>query len=220
MTHTRQSRSGSRPRTLPAGRRMLATLAMALGVTAAGSLGMVLPVSAAAGATPVATASTGAGRAAARTPTFTLSARQLAGPGSHAGGVVLTARAMGANSAGLQVTFSVKVTQFEQAPLLQVGTAATGASGVATVTYQPTWNGPQEFVATAQAPSGAQLGPATVTISSRATTGFSGTIEASRPDGAIGRWVVVGLLTLVAGVWVTLIAVVVRVQLTMRSDPA
>lgn len=230
MNHARQPRHVKSQCAVHAGRRMLATLAMALGVTAAGSLGTALVVAAPAGATavgtvpavavPVGAVPAGSHPATERPSAFTLSARQLAGTRAHAGGVVLTARAVGANSVGLQVTFSVKVTQFEYAPLLQVGTATTGASGQATVTYQPTWNGPQEFVASAQAHSGAQLGPATASISAGATTGFSGTVEASRPDGAIGRWVVVGLLTLVACVWVTLVAVVVRVYLTMRTGPA
>ncbi len=210
MKHLPRHYQAPTGRSLGAAMRALATWAMALAGLAIGTLGMGLGLAAPAGATPTATGSS----------SLTLTAHQLSGPRSRPGAVVLTARASGASTVGLQVTFSVKVKQFEYSPLLQVGTATTGASGVATVTYEPTWDGPQEFVASAQLPSGSQLGPATATVSARATTGFVGTVEASRPDGTIGRWVVVGLLTLVGAVWVTLIAVVVRVYLTMGAGAA
>lgn len=45
-------------------------------------------------------------------------------------------------------------------------------------------------------------------------------IEASRPDGTIGRWVVFALLATVAVLWVTLVAVVVRIRLHMSVDRA
>ncbi len=38
------------------------------------------------------------------------------------------------------------------------------------------------------------------------------TTEATRADGVIGRWVVFGLLTILALIWITLIATVVRVH--------
>lgn len=206
MRNACQSGRASSRSTLRSTGRMLAQWVTALTALAVVSLVAVAPA--------------GAASLSARPPAFTLRARQVAGADARPGPVVLTAQATGAVSVGLQVTFSVRVTQFEYAPLLQIGTATTGASGEASVSYQPTWNGPQEFVASAQSPSGGQLAPASITISARATTGFTGTVEASRPDGAIGRWVVVGLLILVAGVWIALIAVVVRVYLTMRTGPA
>lgn len=42
--------------------------------------------------------------------------------------------------------------------------------------------------------------------------------EASRPNGAIGKWVVTVLLALLAALWITLAAVIVRVHTRIASD--
>ncbi len=43
--------------------------------------------------------------------------------------------------------------------------------------------------------------------------------QMSRTNGILGRWVVAGLLTLVLAMWVTLIAVVIRVRLGTNGGP-
>lgn len=124
--------------------------------------------------------------------------------------------------AGYQVSFSVHVEQFSGAPLLALGSAATDAAGEATLTYRPTWTGSQALVATATSPGGSTLGPATASFTAlSASHPFAGTVEASRPDGVIGRWVAGVLLGVLAILWVTLVGVVVRAHLALgsRSGP-
>ncbi len=121
-----------------------------------------------------------------------------------------------ASLAGAAVSFSVHLNEFSGAPLLTLGTSITNAAGVATLTYRPTWTGHQAFVATAANAAGTTLASATTSFAAtRAAHPFAGTVQAVRPDGVIGQWVVGVLLALVATVWVTLIAVVVRVNLRL-----
>ena len=122
-----------------------------------------------------------------------------------------------ASPAGAEVSFSVHLSQFSGAPLLSLGTAATNAAGVATLVYRPTWTGHQAIVATAANAAGTTLASATASFAATwATHPFAGTVEAVRPDGVIGRWVAGVLAAIVAMLWVTLIAVVVRVNLGLR----
>ena len=123
-----------------------------------------------------------------------------------------------ATLAGYQVDFSVHVEEFAGAPLLTLGSATTDAAGEATLTYRPTWAGRQAFVATATSPGGSTLGPVTTSFTAlSATHPFAGTLEASRPDGVIGRWVAGVLLGALALLWVALIGLVVRVNLALGS---
>lgn len=119
-----------------------------------------------------------------------------------------------ASLAGAQVSFSVHASQFAGAPLLTLGTATTNAAGVATLTYRPTWTGRQALVATAVNAAGTTLAAATTSFSATsASRPLAGTLEAVRPDGTIGQATAGVLLTIVVVLWVTLIAVVVRVNL-------
>ena len=119
-----------------------------------------------------------------------------------------------ASLAGADVSFSVHLSQFSGAPLLTLGTATTNAAGVAALAYRPTWTGHQALVATAVDAAGTTLASATASFAAtRATHPFAGTVQAARPDGIIGRWVAGVLLAIVAVLWVTLIAIVVRVNL-------
>jgi hypothetical protein len=127
-------------------------------------------------------------------------------------------RPRSAGLAGVRVRFSVHVAEFSGAPLLSLGSASTDAAGEATFTYQPTWTGRQAFVANAKSPSGTALTKTTTSVVARATDPFAGSIEASRPDAMIGRWVVVVLLTTLVALWITLFAVVVRVH--RRAPPS
>ena len=164
-------------------------------------LGVVLLLSVAALAIPAA-ASTG-----------TTLALTLGSPASHHG-VELTAQVATAAvpMAGSTVNFYVHVEEFAGAPELLIGTATTNAEGLASITYQPTWAGTQNFVASAQDSSGAVLATTSLTVQAARTDSFAGGVQSLRPDGLIGRWVVFVLLSLVIGVWLTLITLVVRVQ--------
>ena len=135
-------------------------------------------------------------------------------PASHQG-VELTAQVATAPAtplSGTTVNFYVHVEEFAGAPLLLVGSATTNAAGVASITYQPTWAGTQNFEASAVDSSGTVLATSSLTVQAARTDPFAGAVESLRPDGLIGRWVVLVLLALVIGVWLTLIALVVRVQ--------
>ncbi len=149
--------------------------------------------------------------AAATNATLALSS---SAPSSGAG-VQLSARIEAVGSAplvGTRVNFYVHLEEFSGAPELLVGSASTNASGVATIVYQPTWPGTQRFAATATDTTGAVLASAALTVTAAQTDPFAGPVQSLRPDGLIGRWVVVVLLALVIGVWITLLALVVRVQ--------
>ncbi|MGC8510821.1 MAG: hypothetical protein ACP5PB_08125 [Acidimicrobiales bacterium] len=127
------------------------------------------------------------------------------------GGVELTAQVTPV-TAPVTVDYYVHLEEFAGAPLLLIGSTTTNATGVASVVYQPTWSGPQDFVATAVTPSGTVLATTTLTVQATKTDPFAGSVESLRPDGIIGRWVVVALLTLLLAMWFALLAVVVRVQ--------
>ncbi|NNN00257.1 MAG: hypothetical protein HKL86_00315 [Acidimicrobiaceae bacterium] len=137
-----------------------------------------------------------------------------ASPSSHQG-VQLSAqvaRASATSVTGLTVDFYVHVEEFAGAPLLEIGSGTTNTAGVATITYQPTWAGTQNFVASAFDPSGAVLATSSLSVQAARSDPFAGAVQSLRPDGLIGRWVVFVLLALVIGVWITLLALVVRVQ--------
>jgi hypothetical protein len=149
--------------------------------------------------------------AAASGPSVALRASNASG-----GGVELTAQVASVTSPAT-VDYYVHLEEFSGAPLLLIGSSSTNAAGVASVVYQPTWSGPQNFVATVVTSSGAVLGSTSLTVQATKTDPFAGSVESLRPDGLIGRWVVVALLTLLLAMWITLLAVVVRVQQGPRA---
>lgn len=135
-------------------------------------------------------------------------------PASHQG-VELNARVVGSIATpmtGVTVNFYVHLAEFAGAPVLLVGSGVTNAAGVATFTYQPTWAGTQNFVASALDASGSVLASSSLRVQAARTDPFAGAVQSLRPDGLIGRWVILVLLALVIGVWITLLALVVRVQ--------
>ena len=136
----------------------------------------------------------------------------LTGPGGSAS----TAGSL----AGDSVNFSVHLAEFAGAPLLTLGSATTNAAGRAVLTYHPTWTGHQALVATATDTSGATIASATTSFAATgAVHSFAGTIEAVRPDGTIGQAVAGVLIAIVTVLWITLIAVVVRLNLGFRRRP-
>ncbi|MHB1740045.1 MAG: hypothetical protein ACYCXA_11345 [Actinomycetes bacterium] len=123
-----------------------------------------------------------------------------------------------ASLAGVSVSFSVHLQQFAGAPLLALGSATTNAAGEAVLTYEPTWTGHQGLVATATTAAGTTLASATTSLNATsAARPFAGTVQAVRPDASIGRAVNGGLLAILAVLWITLIAVVVRVNLGLTA---
>ncbi|MHB8435208.1 MAG: NrfD/PsrC family molybdoenzyme membrane anchor subunit [Acidimicrobiales bacterium] len=119
---------------------------------------------------------------------------------------------------GISVSFSVRLGEFAGAPPLTLGTATTNAAGRALLSYQPTWTGPQVIVATATSSAGTVIASATTRFTAiTAAHPFAGAIEAVRPDGKIGQAVVAVLLVVVGLLWITLVAVVVRVRLGLAA---
>ena len=148
---------------------------------------------------------------AATGTTLTLSSPS---PSSQAG-VDLTAQVANTTAAslsGVTVNFYVHLEEFTGAPELLIGTAVTNATGVASMTYQPTWAGTQRFVASAFDGTGTELATSSLSVQALRTDPFAGPVQSLRPDGILGRWVVVALLSLLIIVWITLLAAVVRVQ--------
>ncbi len=149
--------------------------------------------------------------AAASGPSVALRASTPSG-----GGVELTAQ-VASLSTPVTVDYYVHLEEFSGAPLLKIGSSTTNAAGVASDVYQPTWSGPQNFVATVVSTSGAVVATTSLTVQAAKTDPFAGSVESLRPDGLIGRWVVVALLALLLAMWFTLLAVVVRVQQGPRA---
>ncbi len=134
------------------------------------------------------------------------------------GGVDLTAQ-VAPVATPVTVDYYVHLEEFSGAPLLLIGSSSTDAAGVATDVYQPTWSGSQNFVATVVTSTGAVLATTSLTVQAAKTDPFAGSVQSLRPDGLIGRWVVVALVTLLLLMWITLLAVVVRVQQGPRVLP-
>ncbi|MHB1500423.1 MAG: hypothetical protein ACYCYK_04525 [Candidatus Dormibacteria bacterium] len=129
-----------------------------------------------------------------------------------------TPRSGNAPVAGTEVDFSVRLGEFAGAPLLAIGSATTNAEGTAAVAYTMTWTGGQTFVATATDPSGDTIASATTSFTAaQAGHPFAGTVQAVRPDGAIGSVVADVLLGTVTLLWITLITIVVRVNVGLAA---
>ena len=93
------------------------------------------------------------------------------------------------------------------------GSVTTQRAGEAIVAYLPIPTGRQVPVRTAALPAdGAATSAFPAVAVSQKTDPLLPPLEASRPDGSIGRVVVVVLLGIVLALWFTLVAVVVRVN--------
>ncbi len=125
----------------------------------------------------------------------------------------------GVATAGVLVDFYIHASQFAGAPfLVHLGSATTDSAGAATFTYEPTWTGRQALVAKARDSSGNTIASAETTgFATTAVHPFAGTVQAVRPDGVIGQWVVGVLLGIIVLVWIALAATVVRVNLAFRG---
>jgi len=154
-------------------------------------------------------------------PTLTIS-------GAEVGGLMeLTATLSGPAGhplADVPVAFLTSTTQFgTPARLVPLGTVTTDKTGIARLTlggdvdhlYQPTANGPQEFLAT-YAAAGAE------TLTSSTTVNVTAARSAyhpapPKPLAGVGNTMVIVLFTIVAAIWLTLAAQVWRVRRVCRT---
>lgn len=123
----------------------------------------------------------------------------------------------GAVPAGTAVSLFVVTHEFSSSGLMQVGSATTDATGVATATYLPTWTGEEQFVAKVAGPDGSVAGTASATYNVLVDPpGLPTSVyEYQRPLNTTGHWVVVTLLSIVAIVWVLLLGSLALVVLRM-----
>lgn len=163
--------------------------------------------------------------AATALPLLSLQASQVTGNQKE---VQLVAQLPGTTKT---VQFYVYLTQFKgqyggKGPLLLIGSSKTNASGVAEITYKPTWTGTLYFraqISSGPATNGQTQGANDITsdagthattslLVGAANTPFKGAIEAVRPVGVVGQWVALVLLIVVIAIWITLIVTVIRVN--------
>ena len=127
--------------------------------------------------------------------------------------LVLTSRVQGAaGTAGRSVTFYVVTRQFGDERTVPIGSADLERDGTASVTYRPTWNGDQRFVAHLDGdPATAPSGSASYQVTASTEGPYYPLANQPRPFGPLGRVFVDVLLATVALVWLTLVLTVVRV---------
>jgi Ni/Fe-hydrogenase subunit HybB-like protein len=116
-----------------------------------------------------------------------------------------------------RVRFFQLTTEFgPQGQLVPIGTATTGKTGTAKLAYRPTVAGPQKFVAkyAGSASAGAATAKTTVNITS-AQSAYRP--AAPKPLAGLGKITVGVLLMIVALIWLTLAAQVVRVRRACRA---
>ena len=187
-------------------RRVAGTAGVLLILAIAGVLGVGSAPPASAESTPTA-------------PTISLA-------GVEAGGLVqLTATLKGPDGRPLaqqDVTFHFPSGVLGPGRLYPVGSVTTDTAGIARLTlggdsghlYRPTATGPQEFVATYAAGAKPVTSRTTVNVTV-ATSAYEP--SPPKPLAGVGRVLVVVLFTIVAAVWLTLIAQIVRVRRVSRG---
>jgi len=126
--------------------------------------------------------------------------------------------------ANADVAFLLSTTEFgTPARLVPLGSATTNTTGIARLTlggdvghlYRPTTNGPQKFVAT-YAAAGAK--PVTASTTITVTVARSAYHPAPpKPLAGVGKILVGALFTIVAAIWLTLIAQIWRVRRVCRG---
>jgi Ni/Fe-hydrogenase subunit HybB-like protein len=141
----------------------------------------------------------------------------------------LTARLTDTNAhrplAQKDVTFYFTSTEFGPRRLFPLGSVATDAEGVARLTlgadadhlYKPTATGPHEFVVSYAAGGRTQLIRSSTTVD---VTVAKSAYHPAPPKAlaGVGRTLVIVLFTLVAAIWLTLAAQVLRVRRVCRSS--
>ena len=147
-------------------------------------------------------------------PTITLKSAQ------GGGSVELTAILTGPDGhplADADVTLFLSTTEFgTPARLVPLGSATTDTTGIARLIYKPKVIGPQEFVAT-YAPT-EEAKPVTASTTVNVTVAQSAYHPPPpKPLAGVGNVLVGVLFIIVAAVWLTLIAQVVRVRRVCRG---
>lgn len=121
------------------------------------------------------------------------------------------------------VAFHFSSTVFGPGRLFPLGSARTDTSGIARLTlgadsehlYVPTNNGPQEFVASYAAPEAGLVRSKTTVNVTVARSAYEA--APPKPLAGMGRALVGVLFIIVAGVWLTLFTLVVRVRHACRG---
>jgi len=155
-------------------------------------------------------------------------ARKITITGVEAGGLMeLTAMLIGRDGlpvADAPVTFLFSTTQFgTPARLVPLGTITTDKTGLARLRlggdadhlYRPTANGPQEFLATDAATPEAKPLTASTTVNVNAARSAYKPAP-PKPLAGVGNILVVVLFSVVAAIWLTLIAQIWRVRRVCR----
>ena len=127
--------------------------------------------------------------------------------------LTLTASVPASLAAGAgSVDFFVVTTEFGKPQLVPLGAARLNPNGLASSSYKPTWDGRQEFVAKLASPAS---DPATATAYYQVTNSAPGSLYATANPAKLfspaGNAFVIALLTIVALVWLTLLATLWRV---------
>ncbi len=153
-----------------------------------------------------------AGKAVAAPPSLTLSIAERPHDPSE---LTLVARLRGSSAgAGKSVTFFVVSREFKQPMRIPIGTAKTAADGRALIRYKPTWAGRQVFVAQL---AGAHPLVATSShyVSASAPGKLSPGANPPRPLASVGNVFLRMILSVVALIWLALLAVLALVGTRM-----
>ncbi len=118
-----------------------------------------------------------------------------------------------------RVSFFVVTTELGGHRLVPLGSALTDSSGTASVIYQPTWVGKEEFVAEIGQDSAKPLATASeYYVVTSAVAGMPpANINAPKPLRQVGMDFVAVVLTVVAAVWLTLLITLYRVVVGTRK---
>ena len=192
------------------GERRLLAAALALG--AGLSLAAIVPVQAASG--PAASPAPGHASGALH---LRLSAEAT---GARLQLTAVATRSGGGPAAGIAVSFFVVSTEFHTPLSVPLGTATTSALGVASLPYTATWRGAQHLVATAAGARATTTAVASAFVPGYATDGARFVPNPPLVLGAVGQWLVLALLAIVATIWVILIGTFVRTLRAIRRSPA
>ncbi len=136
----------------------------------------------------------------------------VARSGASSDQLVLTA-AVSSPVSNERVSFFVVTTELGGRRLVPLGSAAVTPSGDASLTYQPTWTGTEQFVAQIGSdPSKPAASASRTFLVTSAVPGMSPALTNSpKPLRQVGHGFVVVVLVVVALVWTTLLATLYRV---------
>jgi Ni/Fe-hydrogenase subunit HybB-like protein len=115
-----------------------------------------------------------------------------------------------------QVAFLLSTTEFgSPARLVPLGSATTDKTGLAGLKYQPKVPGSQGFAATYTAPGGKPVTSGTTVAVTVAQSAYHP--APAKPLASVGKILVIALFAIVAAIWLTLVAQVLRVRRVCRG---